>query len=188
MARSQRVYFAGRIKKNDWRHNRVPGLRNALDIDDAFSPWVEGPVLPITGSALSYGGPYFLADDHGCAHGACTHGGLASGCIAGLVRESDSEQRAAVAKRCALNIDSSDAVFAWVEDYEAYGTLVEVGIAWGKNIPVYVYVPVDFDQSELWFAEQMVVGNEFRRAHTVEAALDDFLFEVEIRPSLISSL
>jgi len=77
-----RIYLAGKIAKNDWRHEVVTNLGRALVIGDQWSRW---PVLEkAVFGAHDYVGPFFISDDHGCAHGAGAHGvgiGLDSPCV-----------------------------------------------------------------------------------------------------------
>ena len=61
--RSLRVYLAGKISKNDWRHQLIAGLRN--------HSWEDGP---LTQSGFTYVGPFFISCDHGGFHGPNTHG------------------------------------------------------------------------------------------------------------------
>ena len=123
-----RVYLAGKIAKCDWRHAVVKGLResstdrNGLGPDGALPEFLETQIAGIT-----YVGPFFAGCDHGCAHGAGTHG-RSGGCTWGHSRDR-------TARDCLTQIRSADAVFAWLDELEpsehctAYGTLVEIGFA-----------------------------------------------------------
>lgn len=96
-----RFYFAGKITKNDWRHQVVKGLRDALyssmtnqDVGSRFdgdyyydTPFAKGhDYLPGNGLILlnailgghDYVGPFFVACDHGGFHGDSQHGVAAS--------------------------------------------------------------------------------------------------------------
>lgn len=182
----QRVYFAGRISKNDWRHRRVNGLRSALPAEEIASR-VMPQFLPIHGSNAEYSGPFVVGDDHGCAHGDCTHGSMAEGCLVSTVGASVNEQRSAISARCYEGIKTANHIFVWIEDTEAFGTLVEMGIAVAFGKPIHLYAPIDFDTRELWFAEQMSMGRSFRRVESVDDALTDFLFRVDSRPTRLAA-
>lgn len=138
-----RIYAAGKIAKNDWR-----GVRNEWYLDDG--PW---PTVRDWMPGLDYTGPFFLGDDHGCAHGRGTHA-LDVDCVNPVP-----DWQAAAVARCLGAIDSSDFVFAWLDDPTAYGTLVEIGYATGKGIPVVVASPEvpKYDEPE-WPAREAFAG------------------------------
>lgn len=122
------IYLAGKIGKNDWRHDIV-GLRGAwADNNTGESPTDAWPVLGKgVARTFDYTGPYFISDDHGCAHGDNSHGCGDEGGICGGAWPST--PRSDLVRRCLDAIDRSDIVFAWLDDPTAYGTLVEIGYA-----------------------------------------------------------
>ena len=78
-----KIYLAGKIGKNDWRHDIVGTcLSDACSDfyaygrqDETAQIAMEWPVLPKAIFAeYDYTGPYFVACDHGCFHGIGTHG------------------------------------------------------------------------------------------------------------------
>lgn len=183
MSRLPRVYMAGKISKYDWRHDLTPSyaLRNVdLRYDEATQS--VRPVETFAVSGFEYVGPFFLADDHGCFHGPHSHGFGAlhwPECGPGNVddyaldRALDPEDRHAgywrtrslVHRSCLAQIRSSDAIFAWVEQWDAYATLLEIGYATARGIPVYLafdlmYQPKPIQDApssvwnDWWFAEQ----------------------------------
>lgn len=159
------IYLAGKIAKNDWRHQVVRDLRyhwgQELQNDGREPPW---PVLTeAVGGYLDYTGPYFASDDHGCFHGPTSHG--CATCVDGYTPL----PRQQVRQRCLNAISRSDMVFAWIDDLTGYGTLVELGVAsaFGKLIVIASPSPPDFrcdcghgcgsacpnrGLGELWFA------------------------------------
>lgn len=87
---TKRIYLAGKIKKNGWRHDLVPGLRDAYGIDQWTGYWRGGrdnptampeswPELQMP-NGLLYVGPFFVSDDHGCFHSDGRHGLNDYGC------------------------------------------------------------------------------------------------------------
>jgi hypothetical protein len=171
-----RIYLAGKISKKDWRDEilEYPGAHR-----DNMGCWGTFPEpewdwkihgWPVSrGSVLGkhdYVGPFFLADDHGCYHGPASHG-------AGLtVTEWEEEEegewvqggnffeapysRRFVISLCFKAIWNADLVFAWLSEATCYGTLVELGFAAAKGIPIAVAIPAVFSESqEMWFAKEI---------------------------------
>jgi hypothetical protein len=141
------IYFAGKISKRDWRHSMVSGL--SLDNEAA----ILNPSLIIGQNELgpsggqmtydwAYGGPFFRSCDHCCFHGPASHG-------AGVQSDGGGEswsfmggddlmdrlsyRRAAIFKVNHARVLRADAVFAFIESTDCYGTLVELGIKAAQN-------------------------------------------------------
>ncbi len=134
------IYLAGKIAQNDWRHDLLGHqLRGAWEWDEE-APSTHWPVIErgILGT-FDYVGPYFMSDDHGCGHGASTHGCGTDGFICGF--SNPAPRRAQVRDLCFDAIDRADIVFAWLDDPTAYGTLVEIGYARGRGKQVIVAAP-----------------------------------------------
>jgi hypothetical protein len=149
-----RVYFAGRVNgyREDWARNACDdshycSIRDGVEFKPRLVIHNNGEVL------LTYWGPMVLDYEHG---------GEKQGDHVYIFR-SDWQQ-----------IDSCDIFFALIEDREAYGTLVEIGIAYGRGIrekgPLIVVGMVDPDhyncgdgddcdantdmRTDLWFANE----------------------------------
>jgi hypothetical protein len=144
-----RVYLAGKIQKNDWRHSIFPELRTAELLNGV------GRVEAL-GDGLTYAGPYFVSCGHGCAHGEGDHGRGSSekGCFVSK-RNGDLNLRMKVAKNCLKSLDSATFVFCWIEDFTAFGTLFELGYARAMNKPTFVAIKKRTEgnelNSDLWF-------------------------------------
>lgn len=82
-----KIYLAGKINKNCWRHSIVTGLKNASSPLPAFvetepepghGQQLDLPEWPVLKNAIfgchDYVGPYFRSCDHGCFHGDGRHG------------------------------------------------------------------------------------------------------------------
>lgn len=144
-----KVYLAGKIAKNDWRHSIVDGLRSAVHIGSA-SHW------PVLQSAIfdehDYVGPFFTSCDHGCFHGPGSHGvgvgGPSGGCCVNPISPH------AVASLCLGAVSNCDLFFAWFDEDcgSAYGTLLELGWALAMEKLVVIGVHRKADTSDLWFA------------------------------------
>ena len=131
----KRVYLAGKCDPdNDWR---------GLYSEDECSPIYDFPTQCWLDSAFEHvagficTGPFPSGCDHGCAHSGGTHGGstphVAITCVGG--------SKADVQNECLKSIQNSDFVFAFIDSGDAYGTLVEIGWAVGKEVPVFICFP-----------------------------------------------
>jgi hypothetical protein len=173
-----KVYLAGKIGKNDWRHDLLPGLRGALSEEDLqLAPFPDEELM--LAEHVAYTGPFFISDDHGCSHGPTSHGNGIDGCLVSFVKD-ESCSRLAVAERCRLGIERSTAVFVWIDDATAFGTLVEIGIAAALNKRVWIYTPEDFDSSEMWFASHIASEGRILHASSPASAVADLLMKLEM--------
>jgi hypothetical protein len=152
------VYLAGKIGKNDWRHELVEELRSYGSNELYEDPTKEWPILPnaIEGG-FSYSGPFFIACDHGCSHGENTHG-YDEGCLGPafydeIKRRDNTQRKVHIAEQCRKALERSDYVFAWIDDLTAYGTLFELGYAKALGKKIFLAIPEHFhDERELWFS------------------------------------
>jgi hypothetical protein len=122
------------------------------------------------GVLFEYAGPYFVSCDHGCYHGEDTHGQGAArgGCASGEERVSP----ALVVQTCLRWLGAADAVFCWLDDPTAHGTVAELGYATGIGKPVFLYTPPGDRLRDLWFVQQMI--RRHARAATVGWAFEHF--------------
>lgn len=134
---STKVYLAGKIRKNCWRHALVAGLRE--------HHWDMGALPQPT---FTYVGPYFVSCDHGCAHQPTQHGAENS-CVL-----DDSVPRQEVVQLCFRALQNSDLVFCYLDSRDCYGTLVEIGYAIAMKKIVVVALSENlgrFTSNEHWF-------------------------------------
>jgi very-short-patch-repair endonuclease len=160
-----KIYLAGKITGATWRR----------DILGSYSPnhnhgwdWeTDWPVLPrIVLHQHDYTGPYFCSDNHGgygVDHGAP---GIGENHDAGAMA------RSALVPLCLRAIASSDLLFAWIDRPDIAGTLVEIGYARGRGIPVAIGYPHELGGwcgdagpgHDFWFvdglADVVACGNE----------------------------
>jgi nucleoside 2-deoxyribosyltransferase len=131
-----RIYLAGKIEKNCFRHSVVKGLRESLD--DAS----------IETERFVYTGPFFYGCDHGCCHGPSTHGRSSRGCTITTGRHD-------TYRRCLRGIRGADLVIAYITSNTCYGTLFELGIAeQAGKIIIAMYSPeMAAHRDDLWFCE-----------------------------------
>ena len=140
------IYFAGKIAKDDWRseilRHRPGGVFYFKDLLD--------PEAAEEYPTFIYGGPFFIACDHGCAHGPATHGARPSPCTHATNDLADKlELHGKI--WCVNNerIRRADFVFAYINETNCFGTLVElgyaaaldkaIGIGIGRNIKIEQY-------------------------------------------------
>jgi len=145
-----KIYFAGKIGKNDWRHKLIPDLRGAWNgIECGESVGDLNELQPVTweqdGFDLQCTGPYFVSCDHGCFHGDTNHGQISDFLCDGNPDEEDSEaespeektkrpedlthwlqDRERVYHSCESWLAQSEVIFAYIDDEGAYGTIAEI--------------------------------------------------------------
>lgn len=161
-----KIYCAGKIHHKDWRtalYSR--GLDLTADPDDmgicptGFDEYqnilpIQWPIVPI-GNENHYTGPYFLTCDHGCFHGDNAHGVGADELV---------QHRSAVVKLCKAAIATSDAMFVWLNDSTAYGTITEIGYAAALGKRIWIYGTKRFD--DMWFVYQMAAHANIDKKYT----------------------
>jgi hypothetical protein len=168
-------YFAGKIKAHCWRHTLVDGLRDYGNHCEAYCcGFMEGAINGVH----NYVGPFFIGCDHSCSH-VSGHHGMHRGCETGC----QTPGRAAAFHNCISNIYHADVVFAWIDSRECYGTIAEIGMAYGlkKIISIGVTHSLgahrDFDR-DLWFMLKMsTLGIVY--AANAKAAFKEVLPKIE---------
>lgn len=131
---SKSIYLAGKIAKNDWRHNIVAGISDITIDGEHEWPRLRKAIF----GCLDYVGPYFRNCSHGCAKDDASHG-IISTCVGNYVYKSHgdpSTEQPVIVEQCLHAIKRADIVFAWIERSDCHGTLVELGyaLALGKKI------------------------------------------------------
>lgn len=170
-----RVYLAGKIGKNDWRHDLFPELRNIIrsnDVDEMDgwkSSWFnhDAPIIDLDNltllssfsgfpeaDGLLYGGPFFVGCDHGCLHGTGTHGQTSVGTHGGMC--SGGMSRSRVPESCLGLLKDSDYVFCWLDSFDAYGSLFELGFAHALGKPIFLAMPQNLPSDDFWFTQYCV--------------------------------
>lgn len=171
--------MAGKIRRNCWRNSLVPTDHNRIPHPEDGKPFISRATL----GGHNYCGPWFISCDHGCAHGSNLHGMDINGCTEGtdsskvLARphlSSDgyyseySKSRDSAFLNAISGIVFADLIFAWIDSPDCYGTLAEIGMAYGlgKTIAIGFALPME----DLWFVEKMrtetdiTVGTVFKDA------------------------
>jgi len=161
--RIKRVYFAGKVKKHGYRQSWF-GERVMSDGHQIYD---------LLGGKVEYGGPFAISCDHGCwHHESVPHalvdlwGGHTCGLKSNRATMKDDiygdewsnnfrvDSKDAI-DRCLTQIDNSDAVYAYIEGRDCYGTLFELGYTVAKHIPLFICLAGPSHKkpySDLWFS------------------------------------
>lgn len=149
----QRYYFAGKVDKEGWRQKLFDNPRVMSDGEMEYV---------VDGRKIIYGGPYALSCDHGCFHwgmhalvdSLCGCGGYLGPTIdtnfspgiqaalrevKNLEREKWFRPKEAV-EFCLQCLDKCDEVIAYIDTTDCFGTLVELGYATSKRIPIHLFI------------------------------------------------
>lgn len=151
------IYFAGKIAKRNWRAEILgsrAGSHNDAEtnMDCLFDPKVD---LREDHGSFWYGGPFFISCDHGCAHGPGRHAASGSCYDDGHDRLLSWRPKIWAANRAL--IERADRVFAYIDETDCFGTLIELGYAAALKKPLRVVfgrnVPIEkFD--DMWMARE----------------------------------
>lgn len=136
-----RVYLAGKITPNCWRHQLVPRLRG--------SSWSD---TPLDCGSFFYVGPIFISCSHRCAHGNGTHGADGGGCL-----EGDVPTKEAIFTWNNAAIDNADALIAYINTYDCIGTVCEITYAQDRDIPTYLVFAPEINAKEFWVPRMRAV-------------------------------
>lgn len=121
------VYLAGKVSPtNEWRGEASVTLRSERlgvdDIDnDPWNAWVRNArVVTMAGAMFNLVGPFPSACDHGCGHRPESRH-MAETC--------SFEESSSIIGACRGAIEEADIICAHIDTPDAYGTLVELGMA-----------------------------------------------------------
>jgi hypothetical protein len=152
------IYFAGKIGPEDWRcelfGHRTGGVDASGD-DFGFKTVFDKTYVRDMG-AVVYGGPFFISCDHRCAHGPATHGARPKGCLVD-VDEGVLETHKAIWRVNRARIERADLVFAYINEVDCFGTLIELGYAAALNKPITIGIGRNIkieEFNDLWMARQ----------------------------------
>lgn len=154
-----KVYLAGKIWSNDWRHDIFPDLRKYEGYRQEGSEQRNKQIDLLKRGSFEYVGPFFMSDDHGSYHGKGKHGRAAGMNENQMYPDKKPESSKTVVKKCFEWIDKSDFLFVWLNKQDAYGTIVEIGYAKAKNKIIFLVIDqslvnTNFTQ-DIWFARAM---------------------------------
>jgi hypothetical protein len=155
------VYLAGKVPNAFTRENHWRDDIWHFSFDSYIDCWRDKTVCRFSdgvelddGRLLDYVGPYFESDAGG-------HGGI------GMYRHAqDDENFLSIPEKCLTAIRTADLVFAWVDSLDCYGTLYELGYAFGRTT---VFVAGPRRLSGLWFTYMCADGLNFQHTTAVAA-------------------
>ncbi len=181
-----KFYLAGKISKVDWRAEILgehrPGALNDWSCDDNVdysSAFMNNAIA----GRHHYCGPFFISCDHGCAHTRpdkenpnCGHGVSLVNCTV----DNQNSGRESASRNCRANLESADAVFAWISSFHAYGTFVEIGYAAALGKPIGIGFDIEGSFDELWFLKSMAWFVDY--SASAKVSFDKFLVSLEAVP------
>lgn len=161
-----KIYLAGKISKHDWRNGIVTG---GVIIDDAEE--YRQKAWPIQPQSIfgqhDYTGPYFLDDRSGHSFEENQH----YGDFSSETPETPPLERSFLVQHCFDAIKRSDLVYVWLNDFDAFGTLVEIGYARAMKVHVAIASPEYLP--DLWFA--YIAADSFFKSVDAKVGLEWFL-------------
>ncbi|WP_336638225.1 hypothetical protein [Lysinibacillus fusiformis] len=145
-----KVYFAGPICDEDWRRD-IFGC-NPLDSLDKI----------LVADGYTYVGPKRSKESTYVEK----HDDLV------IFNDGTVDIKTELFKRCIEDISRANAVFAWIDSEDRYGTLAEIMYAFSKGLYIYVVISPSISTNELWFpleAASVVVKTD-----NIKSAWKDF--------------
>jgi hypothetical protein len=123
------AYFAGKISRQDWRSGILGHDRPGGEDYTADSPLWD-PTHRLDCRSFFYGGPFFASCDHGCGHRPNAHGSNSCG-----PDDEINELHRRVWDVNYARVRRATLVFAYVNEADCFGTMVEVGMAAACEVP-----------------------------------------------------
>lgn len=188
-----KIYLAGKITRSGWREAVLtPGTM------DKARPWVMDKEWPIIPNAVlgqhDYVGPYFIpTEDPNVNHDPGFHGPDSHGVDAQGTRDdfdydnhgySEQYQQRDVVRLCLRAVHTADAVFAWIDRCDLYGTLIELGYAAAHRKPILIGCPSM--ERDLWFAYEL--GTHYQHAESPRTALAALLARLRPQEQITSAI
>ena len=169
------IYLAGKInRENDWREELIPDIRYDVTSRDDYPVWKSKKGV-LWGN--DYAGPYFIRvtknalswEKYGESHKIpLTNHKTGMPEFDGVLDY--------IRDECMGSIAKSDAVFAYINSTDCYGTLLELGYAYamGKLIGIVFDVDPEVD-TDLWFARSLATWDEEIRVCRYGDDIQDYL-------------
>jgi hypothetical protein len=156
------IYFAGKISKHDWREAVLgAGRPGAVNNDsDSNMPELWNPCWHNDCVTFFYGGPFFVACDHGCGHRLNAHGANGGLTSSTCINDDIAELHQKVWDTNGARILLANLVFAYINEVDCFGTLVEIGIAAASNKAIFLALGPDLSNeqcADLWMAQTAAI-------------------------------
>jgi hypothetical protein len=138
------IYFAGKISRYDWRKAVLNEDRPGAADDDCI--WKPDYVLDR--GRFYYGGPFFISCDHGCRHVPNAHGSYEE-CGGSVDPHALAQTQRKVWNINCQRLRRADQVFAFIDEMDCYGTMVELGMAAQMKKPIILGLGLQLTASQL---------------------------------------
>lgn len=168
-----RIYFAGKIGPDDWRNEILPSrphLRLAPCDPELFAARYSEDC-----GRFEYGGPFFADHNHVSVdetlHGVYDKYEIES--VYGIRSAKDARWK--IWKVNKERIERADAMFAYIDSPDCYGTLIEIGMAQASGLPFAVGFSKRLKKEtvhEMWMTRQ---GTRFPYAGSAAHCWKQFL-------------
>ncbi len=171
------IYLAGKINRQDWR-GYVLGDQYRPGSLDYTDPDLWNPNYHLDCGIFRYGGPFFASCDHGCGHALNAH--ATGSCFVDHKFELDELHRKVWTVNHA-RLRRADAIFAFIDTVDCFGTLVELGVAAELGKPVGIGIGRSISEkqvADLWMVQETAL-KVYRGApaHTWHCFVEDFLLQ-----------
>lgn len=176
MSRLKRIYFASAVEKNGGYRGKLLGNTRVMSCGYVTYDLING--------SLNYGGPFALSDNHGCWHYSGLHGlvqdgnnGSWCGGIMSIqpnafdVELHEGVDAKGAVSRCLDQIRVCDAVHAYIDRGDCYGTIAELGYAAALQKPIYLVFHPSLEPTSIPACYTVVSGHDaFGGMETLEEA------------------
>jgi nucleoside 2-deoxyribosyltransferase len=174
-AAKPKVYLAGKIDGPAWRREIAPPpspAKNRTEAIYAEEHEALDPRFTLDCGAFVLTGPFALDDGHSSSF-PTDHGGVAATRFRLRIEEDEARRRIhALSMR---RIQMADLVFCQLNELDAFGTLIEIGVAHALGKPLFLHFGealTDDDLNELWFAAHSATAVTWARETSLREAFD----------------
>jgi hypothetical protein len=125
-----------------------------------------------------YCGPFFISCDHGCSHGPNKHG-IANSCNSADFMGPLDRQHKKIFDINLKRLRMADYLFGFIESPDAFGTFIEIGLAYAWGIPIALRLPPK-SKADMW-----MLAKAAKRVYAGDAqqCWRQFCFEFLISPA-----
>ncbi len=193
-------YLAGKFEKPDWRSRLIedwPGTFGSMNPEGNTDDWASKQsflnVKRENGGRefqIQYTGPFCVRVNDESNEGR-PHNYPTTTKKTNDGREYLSVDHSVVKNNCLSAISRADLIFAWIDSWDCFGTLTEIGYASAFQDKIVVVASPEFDR-ELWFAcalaDRFIVASSPARAWRLMWDSDENNFDFEVIDELIDEV